>query len=67
MVRSGNLQSDIIGVIQTRNLALVSTKWSFNGTGPNGKSVNFAGKATDVLRQQSDDTWRIIIDNPWGT
>ena len=64
---NGNLQSDITGVIQTSNLALVNTKWSFSGTGPNGKSINIAGKATDVLCQQSDDTWRIIIDNPWGT
>lgn len=64
---NGNLQSDVKGVIQTSNLALVNTKWSFSGTGPDGKPVKFAGKATDVLRHQSDDTWRIIIDNPWGT
>jgi ketosteroid isomerase-like protein len=64
---SGNLQSDVKGVIQMSNLALVNTKWSFSGTGPDGKPVNIAGKATDVLRQQFDDTWRIIIDNPWGT
>ena len=31
------------------------------------KLVNIAGKATDVLRQQSDGTWHILIDNPWGT
>jgi ketosteroid isomerase-like protein len=64
---NGKLQSDIKGVIQTNNLALVTTKWSFSGTGPDGKSINIAGKATDVLRQQPDSTWRIIIDNPWGT
>jgi uncharacterized protein (TIGR02246 family) len=64
---SGNLQSDVKGVIQTSNLAFVNTKWSFSGTGPDEKPVNITGKATDVLRQQSDDTWRIIIDNPWGT
>jgi uncharacterized protein (TIGR02246 family) len=64
---NGNLQSNVKEVIQTSNLALINTKWSFSGTGPDGKPVNIAGKATDVLRQQSDDTWRIIIDNPWGT
>jgi ketosteroid isomerase-like protein len=63
---SGNLQSDVKGILQTSNLALVSTKWSFNGTGSDDKPVNIGGKAIDVLRQQSDDTWRIIIDNPWG-
>ena len=38
-----------------------------DGTGADGNPVNFTGTATDVLRQQSDGTWRIIIDNPWGT
>jgi len=64
---NGNLESKVKGVIQTINLALVNTEWSFSGTGPDGKPVNIAGKATDVLRQQSDGTWRILIDNPWGT
>jgi ketosteroid isomerase-like protein len=64
---NGNLQSNIKGVIQATNLALVNTEWSFNGTGPEGKPLNIGGKATDVLRQQSDGTWRIVIDNPWGS
>jgi ketosteroid isomerase-like protein len=61
------LESKVKGVIQTSNLALVNTEWSFSGDGPDGKPVNIAGKATDVLRQQSDGTWRVLIDNPWGT
>jgi uncharacterized protein (TIGR02246 family) len=64
---NGNLESKVKGVIQTINLALVNTEWLFSGTGPDGKPVNIAGKATDILRQQSDGTWRILIDNPWGT
>jgi ketosteroid isomerase-like protein len=64
---NGNLESKVKGVIQTINLALVNTEWLFSGTGPDGKPVNIAGKATDVLRQQSDGTWHILIDNPWGT
>ena len=67
IVMNGNLQSDVKEVIQTSNLALVNTKWSFSRTGSDGKPVSIGGKATDVLRQQSDETWRIIIDNPWGT
>jgi ketosteroid isomerase-like protein len=62
---NGNLKSKVKGVIQTSNLALVNTEWSFSGTGPDGKPVNLAGKAADVLRQQSDGTWRILIENPW--
>lgn len=63
---NGKIESKVIGVVQTNDIALVNTKWSFNGTGPDGKAVTITGKATDVLRQQSDPTWRILIDNPWG-
>ena len=65
-VQPGNLQSNVKGVIQASNLVLVNTEWLFSGTGPDGKPFNVGGKATDVLRQQSDGTWRIVIDNPWG-
>ena len=64
--RNGNLQSNVKGVIQASNLVLVNTEWLFSGTEPDGKPFNVGGKATDVLRQQSDGTWRIVIDNPWG-
>jgi uncharacterized protein (TIGR02246 family) len=64
---NGNLQSNVKGVVKTSDLALVTTEWSFIGTKPDGKAVKIGGKATDVLRQKSDGTWRIIIDNPWGT
>jgi hypothetical protein len=34
---NGNLQSNVKGVIQASNLALVNTEWLFSGTGPDGK------------------------------
>lgn len=64
---NGKIDSKVNGVIHTDDIAFVNTERSFNGSGPNGKSVTIIGKATDVLRQQSDGTWRILIDNPWGT
>ena len=64
---NGRIESKVIGVVQTNDIALVNTEWSFNGSGPDGKAVTITRKATDVLRQQSDGTWRILIDNPWGT
>jgi ketosteroid isomerase-like protein len=64
---NGRIESKVIGVVQNKDIALVNTEWSFNGSGPDGKAVTITGKATDVLRQLSDGTWRILIDNPWGT
>jgi uncharacterized protein (TIGR02246 family) len=63
----GKLESKIKRVFQASDLALAISEWSFSGTEPDGNPVNFAATATDVLRQQSDGTWRVIIDNPWGT
>ena len=64
---NGKIQSKVDGVIETSDIALVNTEWSFNGTGSDGKAVTITGKATDVLRRQSDGNWHILIDNPWGT
>lgn len=63
----GRLKSKVKRVLQANDLALVISEWSFDGTGIDGKTVNLASTATDVLHQQSDGTWRIVIDNPWGT
>ena len=58
------LDLEVKRVLQSSDLALVITEWSFKGTGPDGKSVNMAAKSADVLRKQSDGTWRFVIDNP---
>ena len=47
-------------------LALLRAKWSLAGTGPDGKPVTMSGNSTEVVRRQSDGTWRFVIDNPRG-
>lgn len=63
----GKLNLKVKRVIQSRDIALVTTEWSFNGTAPDGNPVNIAAKADNVLRQQVDGRWLFVIDNPWGT
>src|SRR5918995_947320 len=64
----GKLELKVKRVLQASDLALVISEWSFNGTGTDGNPVSLTEKtAADVLRQQSDGTWRFVIDNPWGT
>jgi ketosteroid isomerase-like protein len=63
----GKTESKINRIFKTSNLAHLISKWSFSGTGPDGNLVNLASTTTDVLLQQPDGTWRVIIDNPWGT
>jgi ketosteroid isomerase-like protein len=63
----GKLDLKVKRVLQVSDLALVTTEWSYSGTGPDGKPINLSSNSADVLRLQSDGTWRIVIDNPWGT
>ena len=63
----GTLDLKVTRILEASDLALVATVWSFAGTGPDGKPVNLAAKSADVLRRQADGSWRLVIDNPWGT
>lgn len=64
---NGKLDLKVTRVLESGDLALVATVWSFAGTGPDGKPVKLAAKSADVLRRQVDGSWRMVIDNPWGT
>jgi ketosteroid isomerase-like protein len=64
---NGKLDLSVKRVLKANDLALVITKWSFSGTGPDRKPIHMTAKSADVLRQQPDGTWRFVIDNPWGT
>jgi ketosteroid isomerase-like protein len=52
-------------LLQVGDLALALTPWSYTATTPDG-SVPLEGIGTDVLRRQSDGTWKFVIDNPYG-
>lgn len=54
------------GTLPAGDVALVSTRWTLHGTGPDGGRVELAGQTTDVVRRQADGTWLFVIDNPWG-
>jgi ketosteroid isomerase-like protein len=64
---NGKLDLEVTRVLEVEDLALVIGVWSFDGTGPDGEPVRLEAKNADVLRRQTDGTWRFVIDNPWGT
>ena len=64
---NGKLDLKVKRVLKASDLALITTEWSFSGTGSDGKHVDITSKSADVLRQQPDGSWRFVIDNPWGT
>ena len=63
----GTLDLEVTRVLEAEGLALVIGVWSFAGTGPDGQPVRLTSQNADVLRRQSDGSWRFVIDNPWGT
>jgi ketosteroid isomerase-like protein len=64
---TGTLDLHVTQVLEASDLALVVGAWSFAGTGADGEPVKLTGRNADVLRRQSDGSWRFVIDNPWGT
>lgn len=65
--KGAKLEAGVKRVLQVGNLALLITEWSLNGTEPDGRIFNLTDRGTVVLRRQSDDTWLMVIENPWGT
>ena len=61
------LTTESYEVIQTGDLLLYLSAWKLTGKDPQGKNVKMAGNSSDILRRQSDGSWRIVLDNPWGT
>lgn len=54
-------------VLQTGDIALSFADWTLSGTGPDGEGIEMAAQTSDVLRRHRDGSWRIVIDNPYGS
>jgi uncharacterized protein (TIGR02246 family) len=50
----------------TGDLALLSSHWVATAKAPDGSPVNMEFHGSELARRQSDGTWRLILDNPWG-
>ena len=48
------------------DLALLYNDWSMTATGPDGNVIALSGKALEVVRRQSDQTWRFAVDDPFA-
>lgn len=58
------LEPRVLG--NTGEVAMISSKWRLNGTGPDGKPVELTGNSAEIARRQPDGTWKFVIDSPWG-
>ena len=53
-------------VVKTEDLALLRSNWTLRGKSPDGKPVEMTHRGAEVVRRQSDGTWRLVIDHPFG-
>jgi ketosteroid isomerase-like protein len=61
------LRNTVVRVVQTgEDLALVYNDWRLSATGRDGRRIERAGKAVEVVRRQADGTWRFVIDDPYA-
>ena len=52
--------------VQAGDIALLRSAWRLTGIGPDGSALHMAHESTDVARCQSDGSWKIVIDHPFG-
>jgi uncharacterized protein (TIGR02246 family) len=61
---SPTLESVVAEVHTAGDTALVIVDWTMRGAGPDGATIDKAGRSADVLRRQLDGTWRVLVDHP---
>ncbi len=59
----GTMNAKTGTVVTAGDVAFMHADWTFTGTDPkSGDTVNLKGRATEVLRKQSDGRWLYLID-----
>ncbi|WP_439696288.1 YybH family protein [Mucilaginibacter sp. AW1-7] len=58
----GKMEIKTVYCLQTGNIALGRSEWSIT----EGDEVKVAAKGIEVMQQQTDGTWKIIIDQAFG-
>ena len=61
------LTPDLILVArQGDDLAVIYNDWTLTAVGPDGNTVEQNGRAIEVVRRQTDGTWRFAFDDPFA-
>ena len=60
------LAVEVEETVQAGDIALLRSRWTLRGTGPDGQPLEMTGAGIEVVRRQADGTWRFVIDNPYG-
>jgi ketosteroid isomerase-like protein len=58
----GRMEIKTVYCLQTGNLAVGRSEWNIT----DGNEVKVSAKGIEVMRQQTDGTWKIVIDHAFG-
>lgn len=58
----GKMEIKTVYCLQTGNIALGRSEWSIT----DGDEVKISAKGIEVMKQQSDGSWKIVIDQAFG-
>ena len=58
----GKMEIKTVYCLQTGNIAVGRSEWSIT----DGDEVKISAKGIEVMKQQADGTWKIVIDHAFG-
>ena len=58
----GKMEIKTVYCLQTNDLAVGRSEWNIT----DGKEVKVSAKGIEVMKQQSDGSWKIVIDHAFG-
>lgn len=58
----GKMEIKTVYCLQTGNLAVGRSEWSIT----DGREVKVSAKGIEVMKQQPDGTWKIVVDHAFG-
>src|ERR1700733_8551070 len=58
----GKMEIKTVYCLQTGNIAVGRSEWSIT----DGDEVKISAKGIEVMKQQADGTWKIVVDHAFG-
>jgi uncharacterized protein (TIGR02246 family) len=64
--RHPTITSNVVKIVQTQDedLAMLYNNWHVSIRRENGELAEISGKAIELVRRQSDGSWRFVFDDP---
>ncbi len=63
----GRLTCNVTRVVPAgEGLALLYNEWTLKIADADGREATRAGRALELVRRQTDGTWRFVVDDPYG-